>query len=271
MRTIFLITCAAITIAICSCGSRNQKHDSMRTIMGNTVEVSFRSGRSQLPVYFHENETYLLGEEGVNYQICLKNRAPARVEAVVSVDGRDVVSGRNADYRTDRGYVMESGEEICIQGFQESTSSAASFVFTEAEESYASKMGDGSNVGVIGVAVFEEFGEVMPMQRPHIIAGGSYDQSAESPAEEAYGGSGRSSKSLGSGYGDSVSSPVEIVPFTRRNAEQPAELVVVYYDSKKGLEARGIKISKKDRETRNTQPNPFPGAGNNGFAPPPPN
>lgn len=265
MKTSLLLT---ITLVLTSCGSRKNGTDPMPMIQGNTVDVSFRSGHRELPIYYHENAYYLLGEEGIDYSICLRNQAPVRIEAVLSVDGRDVVSGRKADYRTDRGYVLEPREEICVAGFRESTDSVAAFTFTAPEASYASQMGDGSNVGVIGIATFDE-AEAAP--RSSVIA--------QSPAERSYNGEAvaqsapaaedAAKEGIGTAYGESISSQAEVVPFVRRDATRPAEIAAVYYDHREGLESRGIRISKDIELSRN--PTPFPGVDNgSGFAPPPP-
>jgi hypothetical protein len=266
MKTTFLVLAALLFAA---CGSRRNNTEPLAAVQGNTVDVSFQSGRSALPVFYHEEALYLLGEEGIEYQICLKNQAPVRIEAVLSVDGRDVVSGRPADYRTDRGYVLEPREEICVAGFRESTESVAAFTFTQAGESYASKMGDGSNVGVIGIATFDETDGA---SRPLVIADGSEARMSQEPSPSAAseGAADKESNAIGTGYGQSVSSQAEIVPFVRRDLETPTELIAVYYDNRKGLEDRGIRISKDIDLSRRT-PTPFPGVDSNtGFAPPPP-
>jgi hypothetical protein len=270
MKTAVCVISVVLLSACGGCGSRRNNSEPLTTLQGNTVDVSFRANGSTLPIFYHENAYYLLGEEGVEYQICLRNQAPVRIEAVLSVDGRDVVNGRRADYRADRGYVLEPREEICVEGFRESTQSVAAFTFTEAKDSYSAKMGDGSNIGVIGVAIFDEAEQT---ERPLVIANGAEDRAAESPAPSAAGGasfeSDKKSEAIGTGYGQSVSSAAEIVPFVRRDAEQPTELQAIYYDNRDGLKDRGIHVPK-DFENSDRNPNPFPGIENNGFAPPPP-
>lgn len=268
MKTTLLLI---MTLVTASCGSRKNGADPMPLIQGNTVDVSFRSGRSELPIFFHEDAYYLLGEEGLDYSICLRNQAPVRIEAVLSVDGRDVVSGRPADYRTDRGYVLEPREEICVEGFRESTESVAAFTFTAPEESYASKMGDGTNVGVIGIATFDE----EEAARPAVIARSAEESMSDGEAAPAAAMSDRSDhaakESIGTAYGQSVSSQAEVVPFVRRDPLRPTEISAVYYDNREGLESRGIRISK-DIDFSRRNPTPFPGVDNgSGYAPPPPN
>jgi hypothetical protein len=137
-------------------------------------------------------------------------------------------------------------------------------------------MGDGSNVGVIGIAVFDE---VEGAGRPAVIAGEprpdyrGYNDYDEAPAQEAYPAQAakeESASGIGTAYGQSVSSRAEVVPFVRRDTERPTELVAVYYDDRDGLKARGIRVSKDMEAVRRT-PAPFPGVEGSGeFAPPPP-
>src|SRR5262245_33561364 len=51
------------------------------------------------PRFAHDGETYILGQMGARYTLRIWNRSPRRVEAVVSVDGRDVVDGQPGDFR----------------------------------------------------------------------------------------------------------------------------------------------------------------------------
>src|SRR2546422_280885 len=83
-------------------------------------------------------------------------RGDRRVEAVVSVDGRDVVSGNPGDYMRERGYIIPPHGSVVVDGFRQSLSRAAAFRFSRPGSSYSSRMGTPENVGVIGVAFFGE-------------------------------------------------------------------------------------------------------------------
>ena len=47
--------------------------------------------------YMHDGETYVLGQLGSHYTLRIANHSGRRIEAVVSVDGRDAIDGRPAD------------------------------------------------------------------------------------------------------------------------------------------------------------------------------
>src|SRR5262245_5330330 len=59
-----------------------------------------------LRTFDHRGQRFVLGNYGQRYDIVVRNHSGQRVEAVVSVDGRDVVSGRVADFVRERGYVL---------------------------------------------------------------------------------------------------------------------------------------------------------------------
>ncbi|MEJ7734462.1 MAG: hypothetical protein WKG00_35355 [Polyangiaceae bacterium] len=97
---------------------------------------------------------YVIGEAGSRYVIVLSNHTDTRFEAVVSVDGLDVLDGRTASFKK-RGYLLDPRGELEIDGFRQSSDSVAAFRFGSVRDSYAAqKHGETRNVGVIGVAVF---------------------------------------------------------------------------------------------------------------------
>ncbi len=265
-----LIAVVVILFAACS-GAQPGGTPHMYELGGETVGIWFSSGEELLPVFINEGNYYLLGIEGSRYEIGLANRTDARMEVVVSVDGRDVITGEVADYRKNRGYVVLPGEEISIEGFRRSLDEVAAFEFTTVEDSYAARLGDAANVGVIGVAIFDEKAAV-PEKK---IAGGP--ERAEEPRVPALSGAAKdaadSEQGLGTKYGENVGSTAEIVAFRRRDNDQPTELFALYYDDQAGLESIGIVLPENAPPVKkSTAPNPFPGVPDDGegFAQPPP-
>lgn len=109
-----------------------------------------------LRAFRHEGETFVLGYMGERYRVRILNRSGERVEAVLSVDGRDAVSGGVGDYGEQRGYIVPPHGSIVVDGFRQSLDRVARFRFSDPSSSYSSKMGTPENVGVIGVAFFRE-------------------------------------------------------------------------------------------------------------------
>jgi hypothetical protein len=281
-----------VALAVAACGGSQGGGDAVEsgTVRGGAADLWVTSEGEVLPVYEVDGRRWLLGEQGRSYAIWVANRTGARIEAVVSVDGRDSVSGRRADFRRDRGYVLEPGEELRIDGFRRSLDEVAEFEFAPPGEAYAERMGDGSSIGVIGLAVFDE-DEDRPAPLP--IAGGGDDrdryrgegreygpatQAAPSPGKaDAAGMNAAESElaadepGLGTKYGRDRGSAAEIVPFRRKDGEQPLEVVALYYDDRRGLERRGVIFPDPPRPDLCSGPNPFPDVPcDQPFAPPPP-
>ncbi len=87
----------------------------------------------------------------------MHNQTNERFEVVLSVDGLDVIDGRDAGYGK-RGYLVEAYNTIEIEGFRQSADAVAAFRFGSVRDSYAARTGSARNVGVIGAAVFGERG-----------------------------------------------------------------------------------------------------------------
>src|SRR5262245_24531014 len=124
-----------------------------------------REDGEALETYAKGGRYYVLGDDGDRYLIRVSNPTPNRVEAVITVDGLDVIDGENGDLRK-RGYVINPYGELRVEGFRTSTADVATFRFSSVSNSYAGKKGKARNVGVIAVALFQE---VPPPEPPQII------------------------------------------------------------------------------------------------------
>jgi len=118
------------------------------------VEVVAEDG-DVLDTFFHKGRYYVHGAAGQRYTIRISNPTAQRVEAVVSVDGLDVVDGENGDLGK-RGYVVPAYGEVRVDGWRTSLADVAAFRFSAVKGSYAGKKGKARNVGVVAVAIFAE-------------------------------------------------------------------------------------------------------------------
>jgi hypothetical protein len=140
-----------------------ERAGAMRKAAGDRVEWGIRSGMRYLPAY----ETYswgsgrrrfVVGKEGDDYAIVIKNLCKSRLELVLSVDGLDVLDGKAASM-SKQGYVIAPGETLEIKGWRTSPDRVSRFRFTTVSGSYANlRHGAHRNVGVMGLAVFDEKG-----------------------------------------------------------------------------------------------------------------
>lgn len=254
---------------------------------------------SVLPTFRQAGATYVLGDPGDRYNLRVHNPTSERIEVVVTVDGRDAISGDVGDYVAQRGYLIEPWGSLLVEGFRRSLDEVAAFRFSGRGGSYSALRGTPQHVGVIGVAVFPEKPRPAPVwrHRRRPLPQGEYRSPAPSlprdleEAPRAQGsrsqawdkddaapqkrksagapGSGSGPSNIGTEYGESESSSVVEVAFERRSPTHPAVVLRLRYDDYAGLEARGIDLSSLGYAYRDSaEPEPFPYSESR-FAPPP--
>jgi len=246
-----------------------------------SFSVEDENGNS-LATFVKDGRMFLLGEPGLRYNIRVRNPTADRVEAVVTVDGRDAISGQPGDYVNQRGYVIPAYGSLLVEGFRRSMDEVAAFRFTSPEDSYSARMGTPQNVGVIGVAFFPErarpaepvIRRSRPLPRPAPVpydysrdGRGSRDvESSRAPAKmkpapedraaapakpraeasderrASRDDYGGSVNNLGTEFGESHESVVSSVSFVRASATHPALLSTLRYEDADGLQARGIVV-----------------------------
>ncbi len=261
--------CGFAALAVLACATPSASGQSLRTqVSGYELEVLVDG--SPVPTFSHRGEAYVLGRLGDRYVLRVHNRTGRRIEAVVSVDGRDAVDGKTADFRTKRGYLVPAYGFVDIDGWRLSQREAAAFRFSSVSDSYAARTGSARNVGVIGVAVFPER-VYTPRPRPYPVQpyyGMRDDEyrdrgepSSPSPtAAESSGAAGRAADSataqaesspskakssrpgLGTEFGERTYSPIHEVQFVRASSSSPSAVLGARYNSRDGLIALGIDV-----------------------------
>lgn len=74
--------------------------------------------------------------------------------------------------------------------------------------------------------------------------------------------------SIGTGWGEEMSHAVTMVDFERRNPQNPDFLLSIYYDDRKGLEKRGIRVTRASKTRTKKLPEAFPIYNESGCKPP---
>jgi hypothetical protein len=144
--------------ALAAAQSRRETFRSLDT-GGGAVSVSIRDANGDpLEALRVGDRTFVIGQAGQRYSIVLQNKTSHRFEAVATVDGLDVINGKDGTF-DNRGYVLMPFATLEIEGFRQSTQAVAAFRFAAVSDSYAQQMGKGRNIGVIGVAFFTERGD----------------------------------------------------------------------------------------------------------------
>jgi hypothetical protein len=297
----FSIVIVTLLMIACSGDARAAKRGKRHVSRNGEFSFQLESHGRVLPIYTHRGRSYVEGTYRNHYAIRVFNHTGERIEAVVTVDGRDVISGGVGNYRKGRGYVISPYDSVLIDGFRTNWNNVAAFRFTDIGDAYAARMGDASNVGVIGVAIFKEKRyrprpmPVVPYRdhgreskrksAPGLGTGyGAEAPAAPAPKSSTRGRGGRImeesdiardgySQGLGTEYGRQTHSPATRTTFTRRS-RRPSAVLAIRYDDREGLYAKGVlprPIWPRPYYERPEKPNPFPSSPEPvTFAPPPP-
>lgn len=238
----------------------------------------------------HEGQAYVKVPGEGEYTLRLRNQGPVRRLAVVSVDGINVINGEDAGH-DGSGYLVNPWGAVDIPGWRRDDNTVAAFSFTDQEESYADQTGRGtSNVGVIGLAVFDEKPSVkVPFipetawsfqyeshSGPTLKGGGDMNilRSMSLGGKEPQARSMSSNSSVpvsacgpataddcaqstvadvGTGYGGETTFHTKTYNFERAT-ETPVEVVVLRYATRERLKSWGVPVDAPMAPT----PNPFP-------------
>jgi hypothetical protein len=197
--------------------------------MTNTFRLAVLVDGVALEMVEHQGRLYLpvpakLLSARKEYSIQLSTPNYGRFEVVVSVDGKDIVSGEAASEQS-RGYVRNPHQDLIIPGWRMNSDEVARFQFSPRRGSYASKMGAGENVGIIGARYYSE------REQPVFRGGGDYGicQTRSLPGHD-----------VGTAFGGRAESRVTTTEFLRK--ELVSE-IFVEYASEERLKKAGI-ISK---------------------------
>ena len=247
--------CAAVLAACSGCA----------TAVGGLADVSVydRSEGRSLPVYWHEGRAYVVGKPGNEYAVRIRNRQREDLLGVISVDGVNVITGETA-VAAQSGYVFAAYRQFDVAGWRKNLASTAAFYFTALPDSYAARTGRPDNVGVVGVALYRRKAAPPPVAQPQPapFASGQLSRKeassgagARAEVQDAPRAAERDDR-LGTGHGRIEASQTRHVGFERATSE-PAETVVIYYDSYRNLLARGV--IPGPAAPHRPAPNPFPG------------
>ncbi|MCA9518631.1 MAG: hypothetical protein KC635_27030, partial [Myxococcales bacterium] len=195
---------------------------------------------------------WVLADFGARYEIVVGNPSDLWVEAVVTVDGRNILDGYRASTRS-RGYLVPPHDTITIEGWRTSSQDVAAFRFTSRGDSYAGRVGDTRDLGVIKVEFFPESAprrqwipeEPVPWDLES--DGARHDHAGKSAGEAAAPRASADSRcasarclgvdggqNLGTQFGESRWSPVTERDFTRASS-RPAQVTTIRYDDRAGL------------------------------------
>jgi len=133
---------------------RNDLRQGDRTM--KRIETIVENSKGQpLLGSLRKGQIYVGGEKDQQYQVRVRNLSYQRICVVVTVDGRNVNTGEPGSWEGS-GMVLGPREEHVFKGWRTSNDEVAAFRLGAKEDSYSAQSGTPENVGVIGVAVFDE-------------------------------------------------------------------------------------------------------------------
>jgi hypothetical protein len=232
-----------------------------------------------------EGNVFVEGRQGSNFELELANLTGRKLLVHPTVDGLSAMTGKEASKNdSSNGYVLPPYSTMRVPGWRLDDDAVAKFYFAGAGQSYAEKQGGGADKGVIAAAIWEEkvvfkSSGVLRSTSDNMgwgprgqqdnnpqykglgstICGSSINCCTTPDAGSVHGEPTNgfvSTQNLGTGFGERAEHQVHEVSFTPETVE-PTAVAVIYYDDRRGLMARGIKLSS-GKKRRDGLPNPFP-------------
>lgn len=136
-------------------GGSKTKHDGLFAVAGDRLKVGLVSYGDPYPHLEAAGRRIVIGQAGNDYRVRLENRSKKRIEVIVTVDGLNSLTSTKAGY-SQRGYILEPKQTYDVEGFRNGGSKVRTFRFGRVADSVAAAKGGAGNVGVVGLAVFEE-------------------------------------------------------------------------------------------------------------------
>ncbi len=121
---------------------------------GFSVEVLVE-GRP-LAEYAARGRRYVEALENAEYELRIHNPLGSRVAVALAVDGLNSIDARHTSAWDAHKWVIEPYGTIHVRGWQMSSENARRFYFTTERDSYAAKLGQASNLGLITAVFFRE-------------------------------------------------------------------------------------------------------------------
>ena len=118
-----------------------------------------------LSEYYSRGDTYVAAWDGAEYELRLRNSSPDRVAVALSVDGLNTIDADRSSAWNGSKWVIDPYQTITISGWQTNTEQARRFYFTTERDSYAARLGQRSEIGLISAVFFRERSRPVPITR----------------------------------------------------------------------------------------------------------
>src|SRR5438128_286680 len=125
-------------------------------VTDGALEVDVLVNGVPLQEYLARGRRYVEALEGAEYEISLRNTLPVRVAVALSVDGLNSIDAKHTTAWNASKWVVGPYQTIRIGGWQMSSERTRRFYFTTERDSYAAKLGQTANLGLISAVFFRE-------------------------------------------------------------------------------------------------------------------
>ena len=164
------LSAALLVIPLLTSTAAAQDSASDRVITGKRVayprfELEVLVDGRPLAECHGNGRTYVEATRGAEYEVRLHNSSADRVAVALSVDGLNTIDALQTSAWHASKWVIEPFETITISGWQMSSERARRFYFTTERDSYAAKLGQRGDFGVISAVFFRERGRAIPLTR----------------------------------------------------------------------------------------------------------
>jgi hypothetical protein len=217
VTTLLLLVPIAITTAQDSSSDRIT-----RRIPYPTFEVQVLVDGRPLSEYRSRGRTYVDALRGSEYEVRLRNSSADRVAVALSVDGLNTIDALQTSAWNASKWVIEPYQTITISGWQMSSERARRFYFTTERDSYATKLGQRGDFGVISAVFFRERNRRLPITRPSEESSSSAGAQPQLRAEASRG------NDAATGIGRSVKNDVREIDMDLDS--RPAAELTLRYD-----------------------------------------
>jgi hypothetical protein len=208
-----------------------------------------------VPEYRSFGTRYVEAIKGKEYSVRLHNPLDVRVAVALSVDGLNTIDARRTSAAAARKWVIGPHETITISGWQVSMAQARRFYFTSEEASYAQRLGQPANIGVISAVFFKEKAPapVVPLTlgrsrdeardqsgapAPPSAAAGGADRNAARPSAKTESAAAGREEFAATGIGDRADHAVTQVYLDLE--DRPAASIDVRYEYRSQLVRLGV-------------------------------
>jgi hypothetical protein len=122
----------------------------------NGFEVEVLVDGRPLAEYAARGRRYIEALENAEYEVRIHNPTGTRVAVALSVDGLNTIDARHTSAWDAHKWVIQPYGTISVRGWQMSSENARHFYFTTERDSYAAKLGQTANLGVISAVFYRE-------------------------------------------------------------------------------------------------------------------